>query len=110
MYHFTLFAWFFNLFAGPAYFSNLGSGRVTPNTISHCMMGMINISLGIFLGIKFSLNGVIWAYAISLVIGSIYLVFNYHFFNKIKLSSRFILNNKLFVFTNLAILIFSLYQ
>lgn len=109
IYHITLFSWFFNLFAGPAYFSNLGSGHVFPNTISHFSIGSINLILGLLLGSNFGLNGVLWAYSISLIIGSIYLILNFHLRNGLKFNLGSIFKNKFFVIINLIILIVSHY-
>lgn len=75
--HVSALAWLINLFAGPAYFANLGSGRVGWNTISHVTMGTANGLLGWSLGLRFGAEGVAWAYAVALVTGSWLLVFAY---------------------------------
>jgi O-antigen/teichoic acid export membrane protein len=65
--------WFLNTLACPAYFINLGSGTLTPNTISHIAIGVINLSSGLVLGHFYGWTGVVLAYSISLSIGSILL-------------------------------------
>lgn len=63
-------AWGFNTFAGPAYFINMGTGRVGWNTLAHVLMGTINVALGWWLGLRYGAPGVASAYAIALVTGS----------------------------------------
>lgn len=63
-------AWGVNTLAGPAYFSNLGTGRVGWNTVSHVVIGIINAGLGWFLGSGFGANGVLFAYCAALICGS----------------------------------------
>ena len=43
-------AWSANIFAGPAHFTNLGTGHVGWNTLSHVLMGALNAGLGWLLG------------------------------------------------------------
>lgn len=63
-------AWAGNIFAGPAYFTNLGTGQVGWNTLAHVIMGALNASLGWLLGSWYGAHGVAFAYAIALVTGS----------------------------------------
>jgi O-antigen/teichoic acid export membrane protein len=63
-------AWGGNIFAGPAYFTNMGTGRVGWNTLAHVIMGGLNVALGWLLGSRYGANGVAFAYAIALVTGS----------------------------------------
>ncbi len=63
-------AWGINIFASPAYFTNLGTGRVGWNTLSHVIMGALNAGLGWLLGSRYGAHGVALAYAIALVAGS----------------------------------------
>lgn len=67
-------AWAFNIFAGPAYFTNMGIGQVGWNTLSHIIIGVLNAGLGWLLGNQFGANGVAIAYAIALVTGSTFLI------------------------------------
>jgi len=63
-------AWAGNIFAGPAYFTNMGTGHVGWNTLAHVIMGALNAALGWLLGSRYGANGVAFAYAIALVAGS----------------------------------------
>lgn len=63
-------AWCANIFAGSAYFGNMGVGRVGWNTVSHLVMGVLNIGLGWMLGSRYGTHGVAFAYAFALITGS----------------------------------------
>jgi len=63
-------AWAANTLTVPAYFFNLGSGRVGWNTLSHIAMGVCNASLGWLLGGIYGWVGVVLGYAIAVLIGS----------------------------------------
>ncbi|HMN13063.1 MAG TPA: lipopolysaccharide biosynthesis protein, partial [Bellilinea sp.] len=67
-------AWGANIFCGPAYFINLGSGRVGWNTLSHIVMGATNAGFGWALGTVYGPTGVIAAYAFALIAGSAVLI------------------------------------
>jgi len=67
-----------NVFAGPAYFTNMGTGHVGWNTLSHLIMGALNIGLGWLLGSWYGAKGVVFAYAIALVTGSGVLIAVFH--------------------------------
>ena len=67
-------AWGINIFSGPAYFINLGSGRVGWNTIAHIAMGTMNAALGWTLGTIYGGGGVILAYSSALIAGSMILI------------------------------------
>jgi O-antigen/teichoic acid export membrane protein len=67
-------AWAANIIAGPAYFTNLGTGQVAWNTLSHVLMGVLNASLGWLLGRWYGAHGVAFGYAIALVSGSAMLI------------------------------------
>lgn len=70
----TALAWFFNTFAGPAYFVNMGTGSVGLNTVSHVAMGTLNLLLGWVLGEMYGDGGVAWGYALALMAGSVLLM------------------------------------
>jgi O-antigen/teichoic acid export membrane protein len=67
-------AWGFNIFTGPAYFINMGTGHIRWNTLSHMLMGVLNVTLCWLLGIRFGLAGVAFAYAIALIVPSALLI------------------------------------
>jgi len=76
---------FFNTLEGPAYFVNLGSGRIAWNVISHLIKTGLNLGLGAFLGLLFGGTGVVVGWVMSLIIGSCIIFFSYHIKNKISL-------------------------
>lgn len=66
--------WASNIFSGPAFFTNMGTGHVGWNTISLAIMGALNLCLGWLFGSLYGWHGVIFAYAISVIIGSLALI------------------------------------
>lgn len=68
-----------NTLAGAAYFTNIGTGNVKYNTISHLIMAIVNVTLGILLGYFYKDYGVITAYGLSLICGTIWLIINFYF-------------------------------
>lgn len=66
----TSIAWSFNIFAGPAYFTNVGTGHVGWNTMTHLILGVLNVGLGWLLGSLYGADGVAYAYAVALAIAS----------------------------------------
>ncbi len=70
-------AWFINTLIGPAYFSNLGSGELRANLVSHIIMGLVGSILAYALGVVFGGVGVIVGTALGLVSGSLFLSINH---------------------------------
>ena len=101
-----IFGCFFNTMAGPAYFDNLGRGRLRWNTISHVTMGGMNLILGYYLGSQFGGIGVVVAWVFSLVFGSCIVVIAYHSDSEISLSNLFPDENRwLFTATSMSIIL-----
>ncbi|NVN97279.1 hypothetical protein HXX01_03565 [Candidatus Nomurabacteria bacterium] len=69
---------FINLLSGPAYFSNLGTGKIKWNLISHIIIAIVNLVFGILLGFVFGGYGVILAWCVALSAGSYLLQHNYN--------------------------------
>lgn len=69
---------FINVMCGPAYFSSMGEGRLNILVIVHIAMAIINILLGLILGLSIGGYGIIIAWAIALSIGSIVVILNYN--------------------------------
>jgi len=69
---------FINIMCGPAYFSSMGEGKLNVLVIVHVSMAIINIILGILLGLYAGGYGIILAWAIALSIGSIVVIINYN--------------------------------
>ena len=78
-------AWALNTFSGPAYFFNLGTGRVGWNTLSHLTIGGLNVILGFLLGRRFGADGVALAYAGSLTVGSCLLIYLFQKINAVPI-------------------------
>lgn len=78
--------WYSNTIMGPAYFSNMGSGQLKPNLITHLIVIIFAPMLGACLGLSFSGVGVAIGAAISLILGSLYLLVSN--FNRAGLSWR----------------------
>lgn len=72
-------AWYTNSLSAPAYFAFLGLGTLRWVTVSHLVMGIANLVLGLTLGYWFGWGGVIAGFVISLVMGSLITVCAYRF-------------------------------
>jgi O-antigen/teichoic acid export membrane protein len=73
-----LFSLGINTLAGAAYFTNMATGDVRFNTQSQAIMGIYNIFLAIVFGYYFSAYGVVTSYALSIIIGSLWLIYNFY--------------------------------
>lgn len=77
---FVLFAlmlslgWFGNTIIGPSYFSNLGSGRLRENMISHILMSVISGLSALALGVRFGGAGVAAGVTLGLLGGGVFLL------------------------------------
>ena len=69
----------------PAYFANLGTGLLKWNIIAHIVIGILNASLAILLGLKYNGIGVILASIISSSCGSLIILLAFHIINKMPL-------------------------
>lgn len=81
-------AWGVNIFAGPAYFTNLGTGQVGWNTMCHVLMGALNAGLGWLLGSSYGAHGVAFGYAVALIAGSAMLVGVYGYRHRARCLTR----------------------
>lgn len=71
------FGWFINTLAGPAYFFNLGSGKLGVNMVSHIIMGLSSLFIGIVFGLAYNGLGVVIGAVVGLSLGSIFLISSY---------------------------------
>jgi O-antigen/teichoic acid export membrane protein len=71
-------AWYINSVTAPAYFAYLGQGKLRWITMAHIVMGIVNLLGGLVLGNFFGWHGVITAFAVALVLGSVIPVWMYH--------------------------------
>lgn len=77
--------WFLNTLNMPAYFTNLGIGELRWNLVSHIVIASLNVSLGFLLGFFYGGLGVVFAWIISLALGSSIIYLSYHIKHKISL-------------------------
>ncbi len=75
--------WLINTLNTPAYFSYLGIGYLRWNLIGQITIAVMNIVLGLILGIKLGGTGVVYGWVISLTIGSSVVCVSYILKNKI---------------------------
>lgn len=66
-----LVAWMVNVLSGPAYFANLGTGHLRWNLLGHLITGVLNLVLGLGLGLLFGGVGVAAGFAAALIVGSL---------------------------------------
>ena len=83
-----------NTMAGPAFFANLGTGRLRWNTVGYVIMGGLNGALGFMLGEYCSGIGVSLAWVVALVLGSAVIVLAYHMEHQISLRELFPSGNR----------------
>lgn len=99
---------FINILNGPAYFSSIGEGKLGSLLISHVLMSVLNLILGLVFGYFFGGKAVIVTSAVALIIGSVYLIYNYHKNKSIAMSFLFSKYNVKLFFVNvfLAVLLY----
>jgi len=78
-----------NILSNPAYFANLGTGRLLWNTIDHIVVGVLNGFLGVIMGVYYGGMGVVVASVLATIAGSSVVVIAYHFENDISLKEIF---------------------
>jgi len=79
--------WFVNILAGPAYFMNMGTGDLSMNTISHVVIGLGNLLLGLAAGVLLGGQYIVWTWTLSLGAGSLMIPISYQRKNSLPLSS-----------------------
>jgi O-antigen/teichoic acid export membrane protein len=83
------FGYGINTMAVPAFFANLGTGRLQWNTLGYVTMGGLNGALGFVLGEHYGGFGVSLAWVVALVVGSAVIVLAYHMEHRISLRELF---------------------
>jgi O-antigen/teichoic acid export membrane protein len=71
-------AWYLNTLNVPAYFVNLGLGRLKWNILSHATIAGLNAGLGWAAGTVWGASGVLGVYVLALVCGSALVIFGLH--------------------------------
>jgi len=82
------FAWGVNIFCSPAYFINLGVGRIGWNMFAHVIMGVLNGCLGWLLGGLYGARGVVFAYCIAITVASVGLIVAFQRLNRLNPPAR----------------------
>jgi O-antigen/teichoic acid export membrane protein len=85
--------WFLNGLVNPAYFGNLGIGRLGWNMWSHVAIGILNGILGLAIGVQLGGMGVVLAWVIALAAGSSIVILAFHVEHAIGFSEMFPLEN-----------------
>ncbi len=80
---------FINTLSVPAYFSYLGIGELKWNTFGHVITAIMNAILGIMVGYIFEGIGVVIAWILSSLTGSLTIAISYHYRHKIPLGELF---------------------
>lgn len=78
-----LIGWFANSMSAPAFFANQGTGHLGWNSFGQIVIGGINLGLGIALGYLYQGSGVVAAWGIALIAGSLVVIASYHYQHKI---------------------------
>ncbi|MGV3554648.1 MAG: oligosaccharide flippase family protein [Croceibacterium sp.] len=71
-------AWMVNCLTAPAYTINVGTGRLRANILAHVFIGLISLAAGMVLGWLFAGPGVVASYALALMLGSLYVPYEFH--------------------------------
>jgi len=78
-----------DMLCSPAYFTNLGTGRLLWNTVGYIVFGVLNGLLGIFMGTYYGGTGVVIASVLAMIVGGSIILIAYHFENNISLQEIF---------------------
>ena len=100
--------WFLNALNAPAYFANLGIGKLRWNVAGHISIAVLNAILGFLFGIFYGGHGVVTAWVISLVFGSSIISLSYHIRHKIPLIELIPKESRIIIGVCLSTIIFSL--
>lgn len=100
--------WFLNTLNVPAYFANLGIGKLRWNVVGYITIALLNVILGFTLGIFYGGIGVVVAWSVSLALGSSIIYLSYHIKHKIPLIELLPKASKLIIVACLIGIIFTL--
>lgn len=81
--------WFINTLSGPSYFFFLGQGDLTWVTISHVAIAIVNLVLGIGMGILWGTQGIVLAFVVALGVGSSVTIIAYSRSSHLQLNDLF---------------------
>lgn len=92
-------AFFINSLVGPAFFINMGTGKLKHNVYSHLIITVSSVVLGFFMGKAFGGKGVGGSLGVSIIIGSVYLMYMYSKEAKLTYSILFSVENLRLMFS-----------
>ena len=71
-------AWFINTISAPAYFAGVGTGQLRWNLMGHVTVAVLNLCLGVVLGVSWGAVGVVVGAVTALTVGSLVTALKYH--------------------------------
>ncbi len=98
---------FANILSGPSYFGCLAEGKLNFLLGVHIFIAVTNVILSFILGNCIVIYGVIWSWSLTLILGSIGIIYLYSKSNKISLSSSFQKKDLFLISTCIAICLIS---
>lgn len=98
--------YFFNIISGPAYFGNIGEGKLNKLLIQHIFIAIINVGCGFLFSIYGNRYGAVWAWGASVSIGAVYIINDYHESKTINFSKIFSVNEKVFFLISALCIVF----
>lgn len=101
---------FVNICSNPAYFSYLGEGKLNWLIYSYSVITILNPLLGYFLGVAFNCFGVVVAWNIAFLIGSLLVLFSFQYANLISWKSLLSSNDLWLVFLAILTSFFGYYS
>ena len=97
----AILAFLLNTVSIPAYMANLGTGQLRSNIISHLVMSFVNGVFGFLLGSAFGGMGVVLAWGLALIAGTIPIIIPFHRKHSISIKEYFRLSDLLGVMAGL---------
>jgi O-antigen/teichoic acid export membrane protein len=92
--------WLFNSLSAPAYFANLGTGKLRWNTLGHISIFILNVISGVLMGLFNGGFGVVVAWVLSLSVGSAIITISYYVENKIPFATLLPKENRKLILTS----------
>jgi O-antigen/teichoic acid export membrane protein len=98
-----------NIFSLPSYFSNISRASFRSNIISNWVIAVFNLFLGFILGLLFNSYGIVIAWVIAFSVGSLFVIFAYHYNEELNPNYKSFLKQLLFLLFNFVIISLSFY-
>ena len=98
--------WFINVLSVPAYFANLGIGRIADNVLQHGIMSALVIVFGVVGGRIAGVNGSAAALPLALFVGGAILILTFHRAEAIPLRALFTNTNSTVLLLGISIAFF----